>query len=124
MPATAAREAEVLPDAAQGLGYGDEPRIRIERHGPEHGVDDDEDHRLHAEPEPQERQRHQRDGGERIEHGGERLEHVGAEPRRHGDGGEDKGQGGADGHAREQYLERLHGIARHLPIGSYSRVET
>src|SRR5436305_11226015 len=40
--------------------HGHEARVRVERHRPQHGMDDDEDQRLHAETEPEQRQRQDR----------------------------------------------------------------
>jgi len=63
-------QSVVASDHSQGLGHTEKARMRIERHRPKHGMDENENETPVAEPEPDKRQRQQRYGGKGIEHRG------------------------------------------------------
>ena len=82
------REAVVLSDHFQRRADRAKSGMHVERDGPEHRMNQDEDHAAIAQPEPDERERQKRDRGQRIEHRGEGFEKIGADAAGAGESGE------------------------------------
>ncbi len=112
-----ALEAAVAPDHAQRVGHGAEARVGVERHRPQHGVHQHEDDGGIAEAEPDQRQRQERDGRQRVEGRREGLEEVVAEPEHHGERGQGHRQEETGGVALEQQHHRVRHLLRDVAAG-------
>ena len=114
---TQTTQAVVAPHHAQGVGYRLETRMRIQRDRPQHRMHEHENDRLVAEAEPDQRQRQQRDGRQRIEHGGERFQQIVAQSRHHCERGEHHGQEQADNITLDQKSDGIDGLRQNFPAG-------
>ena len=109
-----AAQAVVAPDHAQRIGHRAEARVGVERHRPQHRVHQHENDGDFAQPEPDQRERQQRDRGQRVERRGQRLQEVVADARHHRERGEQHGESEPDGIALEQQEHRVRHLLREV----------
>src|SRR5690606_4855129 len=112
-----ALEAVVAAGHALGFGHAEEARVGAQGQRPEHRVHQHEDQAAFAQAEPQQRQRQQRDGGQRVEHGGQGGQQVAADLGGHRQGGQSEGQHDADQVAADQHVQRGGGLLQQLTAG-------